>query len=448
MNLSETEPKKLLESEVITNLLNDREYFDTVFPYLKSDYFGFEYGIIFKHIDKFYNKYRKNPVLKELILSFKESPKMEIDALKLKIPEIKEYNKIDHDFLIDSTERFIKRKIFEKSIITGAEALGKNNEDKIQESFKLAEESIKVTLEADTGISFEDVDKLDFEIKQGLLTQIKSFDDILGSGYLPGTLNSAMAPSGIGKTASLIAFACQFAIQKKDIVFISMEQSESEIYKRMYANLLGIKVSDIPIVDKHVIKQKVQEISPEIGNIIVKQYSAKSISPLGISSFLDKLKQEKNISNPILFVDYLGLLKSDLMKNMDNSYQYIGSISEELRAVAINKHIVVFSPMQLNRSAYNNLEASNESLSDSMKVIHTLDSAFLILQTPEMKEQNKVKIVFTKNRFSGLTKSFEIGFDYDYFRFDDRFYSSAGNITSCNSNTEIDLANDIMKSML
>ncbi len=422
--------KELLENEIIYYLISDNEYFNNVFPYLKKDFFNYEYSVIIEHISNFHREYRRSPNLKELILTFQSSSKQEKDIIKSKVKEIKSNeNHSNKDVLIDYTTKFIKRKIFEKAIITGAEGLGKNSEEMFSESFKLAEESVKVSLKSDLGISFDEVDKLDFRIHQGLLTGIESFDKILGTGFTPGTLNSAMAPSGIGKTATLIAFACNFARQKQDIVFISMEQNESEIYKRIYANLLDIEVNLMHMIDKDIIKNKVKEIYPELGQIIVKQYPAKRMSPMGIESFLDKLKSEKNIKNPVLFVDYLGLLKSDFMKNMDNSYAYIGSLAEELRAVAIERNIIVFSPMQLNRSAYGNLEAGNESLSDSMKVLHTLDSAFLILQTPEMKEQGKVKIMFTKNRFSGITKGFDIGFDYKYFRFNDKFFIEGENIT-------------------
>ena len=428
MNETKT-PKILLQEEVISNLIHNKEYFEGTFPFLKSDFFDYDYQIIFDHIKLFYKEYRNSPTLKELILTFKDSSKSEKDIIKSKVQEFKKVSDLNADFLIDLTESFIKRKIYEKAIITGAEGLGSNSEDKITESFKLAEESVKVTLKSDLGISFDEVDKLDFEIKKGLLTQIPSFDKILGSGYLPGTLNSAMAPSGVGKTASLIAFACNFASQGRDVVFISMEQSESELYKRMYSNLLGLMVNEISDTPKENIKILIEKIMPDLGKIVVKQYPAKRMTPIGISGFLDKLKNEKNISNPILFVDYLGLLKSDLMRNMDNSYSYIGSLSEELRAVAIERNIIIFSPMQLNRSAYGNLEAGAESMSESMKVMHTIDSAFLILQTQEMKEANKMKIVFTKNRYSGITKSFDIGFDYNHFMFDDKFFIGSENIT-------------------
>ena len=449
----EQTPKELLETEVINRLLHDQKYFDIVYPFLKQEYFSYEYSIILKHIDNHFKKYSKPPKLKELVISFKDSSEKEKEVIKTVFKELKEpsLENVSEQFLLDSTEMFIKRKIFEKAIITGAEALGSSNSEKYSESFALAEESIKVTLESDIGIMFNDIDKLDFTVYKGLLTGIPSFDKVLNPGFIKGTLNCPMAPSGIGKTAALIAFMCEFAKQGEDIVFISMEQSEAEIYKRIYANLLDIEIDLIHQVDKEVLKQRIQELesNPGFGKIVVKQYPAKALSPLGISSYLDKIQIETGIKEPVLIVDYLGLLKSDLMKNMDNSYAYIGSIAEELRALAINKNLIAFSPMQLNRSAYNNLEAGSETMSDSMKVMHTLDSAFLILQTPEMKNEGNLKIVFTKNRYSGITTGFDIKFDYKHFRFVDKFFINGENITEQQpSGAELENFTDKMQDLM
>jgi hypothetical protein len=144
---------------------------------------------------------------------------------------------------------------------------------------------------------------------------------------------------------------------------------------------------------------------------------------------LNKLKNEKGINNPILMVDYLTLMKSDLVKQGENRYGYFKSVAEELRAIAQKRGIIIFTPMQSNRSSVNNLEADQSTLSDSMAVYMTADSAFMILQTPEMKQQGKMKINFVKNRMSGRTVSFDINYDYNKFRILDDYISDGENIT-------------------
>ena len=419
-----TTPKELLEQEVITHLLHDNEYFESVFPFIKSEYFDYELGVVVQHIEKFYKKYHKSPTLKELVILFKESSKQEKEIIKSKIQDIRVYEPMDHDFLIDATEKFIKRKIFEKAIITGAEGLSKNDEDKVQDSFQLAEESVKITLESDTGIELQDVDSRfdDYLPQNGIKLDIPSFDKVIGDGYTPGTLHLIISPSGVGKSAILSTFAVQFLLQKRDVVLLSLEMSEAQFYKRIDSNICDVPIHQLGEVDKQLLKNTYEKNKDNLGNLIIKEFPAGSLTPLKIDAFLNKIQNEKGIKNPILMVDYLTLMKSDIIKQGDNSYSYFKSVAEELRAVAQKRGVVIFTPMQSNRSSINNIEADQSTLSDSLAVYMTADSAFMILQTPEMKENGKMKINFVKNRMSGKTFSFDIGYDYEKFRVKDLFY--------------------------
>ena len=162
----------------------------------------------------------------------------------------------------------------------------------------------------------------------------------------------------------------------------------------------------------------------------MKEFATGSLTPLGLDSYLTKLQNEKDITDPFVFVDYLGLMASDRTKNTDNSYSYYGSIAEELRAIAQKRNIVIYTALQLNRAAIGNLEADQSTLSESMKILMILDSAFIIAQTPEMKELGEMKVNWVKNRMSGKTWSFNIKFDYRKFRFIDDYNIDGENVTA------------------
>ncbi len=423
------EPKEILETEILSSLLNNKDYFSKVIHHLQKDHFN-EIGnsLIFDKIKNFYIEYNKIPNIKELILSFKESPQKDKEIIKPVIPEIYKPSSINPEMLLSLTEDFIKMSIYMKSVILGAEGIGEHNKNKITDSFNLAEESIKISLDSDFGIFVEEIDKRfdDYQEKEGLKLNVQSFDEIIGSGYTPKTLHLIAAASGVGKSAMLCTFAVQFLLQKQDVVIISLEMAESEFYKRIDSNLLDIRIKDLPNVDKQVLKNNYNKIKDQIGNLVVKEYPAGGLTPLGLQSYLEKLKNEKNINNPVVMVDYLGLMSSDKMTIKDNMYGYFKSIAEELRAVAQKMGIILFSPTQLNRSATSNLEADQSAISDSMGTYMTADSVFIISQTPDYKDQGKMRISFVKNRMSGQTRYFEIGYNYEHFRIDDRYRHDTG----------------------
>ena len=424
MNFEDMNIKAMLENEVIVGLINNPNYFGSVIHHLKKEYFG-DVGssILFETIKLHYQEFQAIPSLKDIILHHKESSNQIKDIVKASIKELHQAVPVavNADLLIQQTELFIKDAIFTKSLILGADAMGSHDQNKKLESFALAEESVKVSLDSDFGIFVDEIDERfdDYQAKHGIKLNIPSFDEIIGDGFTPKTLHLIMAASGVGKSAMLCSFAVQFLLQGKDVVLISLEMAETEFYKRIDSNLFDIPIKDLPQIEKQVLKNKYEKLKDVIGNLVVKEFPAGGLTPLGLQSYLEKLEQEKGMKSPIVMVDYLGLMASDRIKASDNSYGYFKSVAEELRAVAQKKNLVMFTPQQLNRSGTNNLEADQSAISDSAGIFMSADSAFIISQTPDYKDQGKMRISYVKNRMSGQTRYFEITYNYSHFRVED-----------------------------
>ncbi len=425
-------PSHILEQEIIANLLQDKQYFNSSVHHLDGRHFN-DPGmkLLFLSLKNHYLNYGGVPTLTELVLSFKQSSKKDKELVSGSIKEVQTSGGVNPKMLLELTEKFIKTAIFAEAIIKGADSLGSHNEDQMAESYALAEEAVKVSLDSDLGVELSEIDSIfeDFKDKPGLLPGIKSWDTMLGSGFRDKTLSAFASASGVGKSAAMVDFAVRFLLKGEDVVILSLEMAESEFYKRIYANLYDIDIQAIPSMEKQVLKMKYDQVKGSIGRLIIKEFPAGGLTPLGIDSYLAKLENERNIKRPVLFVDYLGLLGSDRIKNMDNSYAYFGSISEELRAIAQKRSLKIITALQLNRGAINNLETDQSALSESMRILMTLDFMAILAQTPEMKEQGKLKINIVKNRFSGKTWSFDINFDYSKFRFVDSFNIGGENIT-------------------
>ncbi len=426
-------PSHILEQEIVANLLVDKHYFNSSIHHLQDTHFvdpGMR--LLFLNTKNHYLNFGGVPSTRELILSFKDSSKQDKELIKTSIKDVQNSGDVNSKMLLELTEKFIKSAIFAKSIIMGADSLGSHNEDKMAESFALAEEAVSVNLLDDLGINLEDIDKVydNFTDKVGIKLGIPSFDNMIGGGFTPKTLHTVMAASGVGKSAILSSFAVQFLLQKRDVVYVTLEMSESEMSKRIYANLYDIPITELKNIDKMVYKSKYQAIKNDIGNLNVKEFPTGSLSPLALDGYLTQLETEGKIKNPIVIVDYLGIMDSDKTKNRDNSYSFFGSIAEELRSVAQKRNLIIFTALQLNRSAVNNLEADQAALAESMRIYNIADSAFIIAQTAEMKEKSEMRINFVKNRLSGKTWSFNIKYDYHKFRIVDDFNIGGANVTN------------------
>lgn len=432
----------MFEQILLKSLIYDGQFFNKVFSLLKNDYFK-ELGNkeTFNLLKRYYSEYHERPSEIALITMIKDVPNAELrkhitDSLKKVVGT--ELNS-NTEFMINETVKFIKDAIYYKSLEIGSEGLMKKDEAKIKKAQALVEEMNKVQVDSDLGLDFDDIEtQIEYYSKRdyGIKTQHASINKRLGSGFLPGTLNVILAAQGVGKSLLMCDFISGMIQENKNILMVSLEMSQNEMLKRIHANVFNIGVntfSDLsktqgeldklerPVTTKEDILNAYNELktSGNCGRFFVKEYPAGSFSASQLQALVDKFKIEKDIKFDIIFIDYLGIMKSDLISASSGLYSYVKSIGEEIRAFAVKNRVPVISASQLNRSATNKTDADNSAVSDSYGTNATADLMMFVLQNEEMKTKGEILIKFTKNRYTGMTDSFIMNVDYQKMRFMD-----------------------------
>jgi len=225
----------------------------------------------------------------------------------------------------------------------------------------------------------------------------------------------------------------------KNVLVVSLEMSEKEIMKRVHANVLDLPVNslidlaktegeiknilDRKVLDKEQVLAAYNEVkaSGKCGKLFVKDYPAGSFTALQLEALVESFKVEKGIAFDIIFVDYLGIMKSDLISPSAGLYSYLKSIGEEVRATAKKLNVPIVSASQLNRGVHGKeaSEVDNSAISDSMGTAMTADFLLFLLQNEQMKEAKEIILKCTKNRYTGRTDTWMMNIDYEHMRFSD-----------------------------
>lgn len=422
MKVAEREFERIL----LSSLLKDKDFFSKAFSILKEDYFTDNRKDIFKLIKSHFLDYKICPNVTDIAMRVKDLQNP--DFKNLIIEEIKEIKNTEEpkskDSLCAETLKFVKDALYLQALEVGSEGLMLKSDDLKSKAEKILEERAKVSISTDLGIEFFDMGIIDYYSTQldGLLTQHVSLNDRLGPGFLSGTLSIIAAPSGVGKSLLMTDLITGFIKGGKNVLLVSLEMSDKEVMKRVHSNTLNIPIGDLMAgkFDKDLFVRKMQEAkSKGYGVFYTKDFPALTLGSLQLESLIETYRNEKGINFDVVFVDYLGIMKSDILRPNVGLYSYIKSISEELRAVFKRQNIVGISASQLQRSTTNNLEADNSNISDSFGTIMTADFLLFLLQTEEMKERGDIVAKITKNRFSGKTETFPMKVDYTYMRFYD-----------------------------
>ena len=104
-----------------------------------------------------------------------------------------------------------------------------------------------------------------------------------------------------------------------------------------------------------------------------------------------------------------------------NSYTYIKAIAEELRGMAVENDIPIFSATQTTRSGFVSSDVGLEDTSESFGLPATADFMFAIISSEELDDKNQIMVKQLKNRYNDPTvnRKFILGVDRSKMRFYD-----------------------------
>ena len=113
-----------------------------------------------------------------------------------------------------------------------------------------------------------------------------------------------------------------------------------------------------------------------------------------------------------------------------NTYSLIKSIAEELRGLAVEKDVPIFSATQTTRSGFSNSDVELTDTSESFGLPATADFMFAIISTEELQKLDQMMVKQLKNRYNDPTinKRFVIGVDRSRMRLYDVEQSAQDNV--------------------
>lgn len=439
------------ESILLKKLTHNGDFFGKAMPILKKKYFS-DIGNqeLFKLVQEYYGEYRSIPSLTELVAAVKNVSNAEIRAEIVKsLQTINSTEEVaNNEFMCDETLSWVKDAMYMEALQVGSDGLMNKDDNLKLKAQKIMDERAKVSIDSDLGLDLDDIDSMIeyySERLTGIRSQHKELNKRLGPGFLPGTLSLILAASGIGKSLLMTDLISGMVKKGKNILLVSLEMSDKEIMKRVHANAMDLpinslidlaktpgeleRITDRPVLSKEEVLAAYNKMKADgnVGKFFIKDYPAGSFSPLMLEQLVESYKIERDIEFDAIFVDYMGIMKSDLLSPSAGLYSYIKSIAEELRASAKKMELPIISASQLNRSATNNVDdADNSAVSDSMGSVMTADFMLFLLQNEEMKERKEIVCKVTKNRFAGRTDTWLMNIDYEHMRFNDMLVQNAG----------------------
>ena len=189
----------------------------------------------------------------------------------------------------------------------------------------------------------------------------------------------------------LVHLGAQALREGKTVVHYTLELQDTVVATRYDSCLTGIPLQKV-FLSKDEIYENVKDIE---GDLIIKEYPTKTATPQMIRNHLEKLRQ-RDINVDMVLVDYGDLLRPNIVRK--EKRHELETIYEDLRAIAQENEVPLYTASQTNRGGLNAEVITMESISEAFNKCFVADFIFSISRTIEDKASNTGRAFVAKNR--------------------------------------------------
>ena len=388
------------QSKIITSLLVDSKFIKQIVDILEISYFDSDSNkFLIKSIKDYFGKYKTNPTMEAIKVLIDD---VENDVLKTAIVDSlrnawqhRESN--DLEFVKEKTLEFCKNQVVKNAIMESVELLETQKYDEIK---TIIDKAMTAGMERDIGheyiTGFEE--RMTQQTRNTMPTQWDSVNDLMDGGLAGGELGVVVAPAGIGKSWTLQALGAHAVKKGLNVIHYTLELNAQYVGLRYDTIVSGQPTGNLQYYKDDVLKA----INKLKGNLIIKYYPTRTASVNTLTAHLQQCELQ-GIKPDMVIVDYADIMKST--QHFNEKRHQIGHVYEELRGMAGEFDIPIWTASQANRSSLEEEVIGADKVSEDYSKVMTADFVMSMSRKVEDKIANTGRFHVIKNRFGpdGIT---------------------------------------------
>ena len=432
-----------IETTIISNLFFNEDFTRKALPFIQPEYFNnADERILFTEIFKFVDTYKNLPTKDTILIELNNRKDINDEQVKniKQLVSSASNEEVDLQWLLDTTEKWCKDRAVHNAVLSGIKILDKKDTKRTPEAIpSILSDALAVSFDNHIGHDYIEDAENRFEYyhtkEKRYKFDLDYFNRITKGGVPSKTLNIALAGTGVGKSLFMCHAASNFLTQGLNVLYITLEMAEERIAERIDANLFDVTIDDLHDMPKQLYDNKVSKLQAKTGGkLIIKEYPTASAHSGHFRALLNELALKKSFKPDVVFVDYLNICASARFKGGNiSSYFYIKAIAEELRGLAVEFNMPIFSATQTTRTGYVSTDIGLEDTSESFGLPATADFMFALMSNEELEALGQMKVKQLKNRYNdpAMNRAFIIGVDRSKMRLYD-VENNAQNIVDAN----------------
>ena len=425
----------------IVCLITDKLFLEQIVDILDEKYTSNDaFRWLIKEIREYYNEYKDVITMNVFKIKIQE---IDSDLLQVNVKDVlkevfKNMEATDLDYVKDKSLDFHKSQVLKDAIVRSAEILERDGDS--DEIKGLIDNAMQAGVERNLGHDYlQDIEERYSETAR--ITSPTPWDimnELMQGGLGAGELGVVVAPAGIGKSWVLSAMGAYALSQGLNVVHYTLELNEAYVGLRYDSIFSGVESQNLKY-HKEEVMEKLFNLK---GNLTIKYYPTKACTVNTLSAHLKKVTTFGKKVDMVL-VDY-----ADIMRDVGKAQEMrhaLGNIYEDLRGMAGELQIPIWTASQANRSALDEDVIEASKVAESYAKVMTADFVMSLSRKIEDKIGNTGRFHVIKNRFGpdGITYPAKVNTNTGIINI---FESSS--VGGKEQQTKIDNRDNLMKGML
>lgn len=387
------------QNKVISCILSDRSFTRQIYDILKAEYFDAESSEwLVNTIIKYFDEYETMPTLDVLKVKINT---IEREVLKTAVVDTLKFawthlESEDLPYVKEQVLDFCKNQSIKNAILDSVTLLEDGKYDTIKKKIDTA---MKAGQDSDIGHEYKTMitERYEDQVRNVVSTGWDVIDEITQGGFGKGELILFAAPPGIGKSWSLVNIGVNAMKKGKIVAHYTLELNEGYTGQRYDAVLSGVAVGNLKY-NMEDVKKAVENVP---GDLVVKHYPTKTASVTSLKAHMDKMTLQGKKPD-VVIVDYADLLRGPAK---EKRHEELEEIIEDLRGLAGEYEVPVFTASQINRSGAEDDIITGTKIAGSFSKMMTADFVVSLSRKIEDKLAGTGRWHVIKNRFGpdGMT---------------------------------------------
>lgn len=324
----------------------------------------------------------------------------------------------DGSYVMDHFYEFCQERALTEAVIAAAQKIKDGSRSELVEGIQKA---LAVGSDLSTlGARFSDVAERMKRYLRGdrlfgvVPTGFQHLDSLMNGGLAAGELGVIMAAAKRGKSFGLmnIGYHNVVSADPKRIAHASFELSEDQILKRYDLRITGKSAPLFQYAPKKFVKRlQGNHNMLRRGDVRVKYWPTRKCSVNGLRSWLDALETAEGFAPDMLIVDYGDIMRPD--RRIGEARHEQAGIFEDLRQLAGERRIPVWTATQANRSAVSKKTVRIEDVAESFEKVQIADAVLTFCATPEEVSQKRMRIFLAAMRRSVGEITIDAKYDFE-----------------------------------